>query len=965
MKRLIESALLVAASFAAVSCVVEIQRMSDEGNVVPMEFTAHSDVEAETRTALDEEFRILWKSTDHITVFDGNTSGKRFSDVTVSNDSRTAVFKGEVALANTYYAIYPAQDDAIYSSDDETVTAVLPTEQTGIADTFADGMNLSIAKTEGSDLYFRNVGALLAVKSPTGYAGSIKIISKDPGAKMSGKAMIDYNDGNPTAAPASDAADYVQMTLGNEKKAGDIYYFVAYPGDYSGFDIVFTSASLPYLKSIYSSTKELKLNRNDNVMLFDPEGLTFGWNSVAGPTSISVSPDWMTATVSWTWNYTIPGGQDDPRAGYKVYVRKTGTAGILKTVEVNDKSTMSAQVTGLEIDTAYDFGVQTLKTSGKPSEIVWKNNVWLNGNKCIPPTPVSIEQINETQVTVTWMDNTGAEKNYMFWKKENGGGEQIVNTATLDANVTTYTTGVVAGHTYEFGIQALHKESAENNSGVIYFDPFVALTWEDLLDVDMGANECLKPEQVAVSVDGQQATISWECYSSVATGFNVFIREDGQKWSKSFMAEKGKDDRSHKFYKQLEYGKTYYLGVQSVNSVSMSRNSDIVEKEVRIIEPTTELFDWEKSRTGVPTWSDMTLCYGGDLWRVPTYWDKERFASHALYTDEEGKMHYLFDAFLALEFSMKGYTLNYDDSGNKSGRKEEWTSLINYWFDNTYGFQALDDCLDEAAQKIGDPETKRLVIFVLPDPVYCETFTDKSSSTTYWGKYEDGTTADFSTIAGRTKAYKWMIDQVRAKFASKDYKHIELGGFYVLQETLSDYNKQYKEWKSVLSDVAEYCHGYKEGFYWIPYGYQSNDSKHNAALKAWKDYGFDVTVLQPGEYWDYNDSRSWDTTCSSYINQYGMGMELEFEGTHGEDLTNGGSSILYYRTDGSVNNAGERNKNNLRSYFQAAKDYDIYGKKPIVLYSGSDAMNELANSKAEEDIEIYRELCEFILDAKH
>lgn len=970
MRRIFGSALLIAAFYAAASCMVESDLTVEEGNIVPMEFTAHSDTEVETRTALDEDFGILWKSTDHITVFDGNATGKTFSDVSVSDDGRTAVFKGEVALADTYYAIYPAQDDAIYSSDDETVTAVLPTDQTGIVGTFADGVNLSIAKTEGSDLYFRNVGALLAVKSPTKYASSIKIISKDPNVKMSGKAVIGFNEGNPAAVPASDAADYVQMTLGNDKESGDIYYFVAYPGDYKGFDIVFTSASSPYKKSIYSSTKELKLERNDNYLLFElPQGMTFGWNSIAGPTSVSVSPDWKKATVSWTWDYTVPAGQEDTRSGYKIYVRETGATGNLKTVEVNSKSTMSAEITGLDIDTAYDFGVQTLNADGKPSEIIWKNNVWLNGNKCIPPTPVSIEQISETQVTVKWKDNTGAEKNYMFWKKENRDGEEIVNTATLAADAATYTTGVVAGHTYEFGIQALHKDLNENNSKVVYFDPFVAMTWEDMLSFDAGSNECLKPEQVAISVNGQQATISWECYSSAATGFNVFIREDGQKWSKDFMAAKAKEDRSHTFYKTLEYGKTYYLGVQSVNSASMSRNSDIVEKRICIVKPTTELFDWEKNRTDVPAWADMTLCYGGDLWRVPTYWNKERWASHALYTDKNGKLQYLFDAFLALEFSMKGYTLNYDDSGNKSARKEEWTSLINYWFDDTYGFQALDDCIEEAARQIGPPKTKRYVVFVLPDPIYCETYTNKSSSKTYWGKYEDNSTADFSTVDGRVKAYKWMIDQVRAKFASMNYRHLELAGFYILQETLSNsWNNQYKKWSEMLPEVASYLDRYKEGFYWIPYGYSVNksgytyDKGHNDAIKGWAGFGFDLAILQPNMYWDYNKGRSWETTCETYINGYNMGMEIEFEGTHGENLSTC-SSILEYKTDGTQNPEGYNNRERLRSYFENAKTYEIYGNKPIVLYSGTDAMHELASSENEKDQIIYHELCQFIINS--
>ena len=952
------------------SCVQEQVSPENLGDAVNITFTGYADETAqipESKTVLHTDGQsVHWSDADRIMVFSGTSKGYVSEPASVhTNDRSSADFMVKMPLADTYHAIYPPYDGATYSSDNGYITTLLPTTQTPVANSFADGANLTVAKSEGDRLYFRNVGAMLAVKNPTSYASAIKIISKDDKVKMSGEATIAYNNGNPTVVSAENGKHYVEFKSGLSNTAGKTFNFIVYPGTYTGFDVVFTSASSPYLKSVYSSSAELDLKRNDNYLLFElPDG-KFGWNSIAEPTGVSAyAGDWKEAVVNWKWDYTIPSGTTDPRAGYRIHVRKSGSDAVLKTIDAAASAT-SATVSGLDIDTRYDIGVQTLKTDGKPSEIVWATDVWINGERCIPPTPVAIEQISETQVTFTWKDNTGAEKNYMIWKKEIRDGVEITNTALVDAGVTTYTTGVTAGCTYKLGIQAIHKDSAEKNSEISYFDPYVALTWYDLLFVNAGENECLKPEQVAISLNGQQATISWECYSSAATGFNVFIREDGQNWSKDFMAVKAKGDRSHKFYKTLEYGKTYYLGVQSVNSASISRNSDIVEKEVLIIEPTTALFDWEASRTSIPTWSDMTLCYGGNPWRVPTYWEEDRFASHALYRDKNNQLHYLFDAFLALDFEYRDYTLNYDDSGRHSARKEEWSGLINYWFDENMGFQALDNCIAEAAKEIGEPKTKRYVIFVLPDPIYCDVYTNKSSSKTYWGKYEDNSTANFSTASGRIRADKWMIDQVRAHFAAKKYKHIELAGFYILQETLSSYNNQYKEWKTVLPEVANYCHNYKEGLYWIPYGYRPDDSKHNTAIKEWKEFKFDLAVLQPGEYWDYSNTYSWDTICDGYINKYGMGMEIEFEGSHGEDLKNGGSSILYYRTDGTVNAKGQRNKDNLKAYFSAAKKYGIYGVKPIVLYSGSDAMHELATSTAYDDQQIYHELCQFIINAKH
>ena len=975
--------MISALAASVVSCVVESVDASVDTSVgvetSAVTFTGYSDddpaVSGETKTTLHTDgVSVHWGKGDKILVFSGASKGVLSEDVKLSDDPKKADFTVLTTLSDSYHAIYPFYENATYSHQTDHIVANIPTKQNAVAGSFSDGVNLAVAKSEGTNLYFKNVGAMLAVKVPSAYAGSVKIVSRNENVKMSGEATVSYNGGQPKVVASDNAVNYVELASGVNNAKDKIFNAVVYPGNYTeGFDVIVTSASAPYAKAAYSSTKPLDLKRNDNYLLFElPDG-RFAWNSVAGPTSVSaVNGGWKEIAVSWKWEYVINSGDTDPRAGYIVYARKSGTTEVVKQVQIDNKETYSTTITGLDVDARYDFGVQVLKVGGgKPSEIVWAKNVWVNGNSCIPPTLKTFEQISETQVQFTWGDNTGAEKNYRIWKIELKNGSEITNTADLDANTTTYTSSVEAGHTYKFGVQAIHKESADKDSEIIYFDPYVALTWDDLLYVDMGANECLKPENVNVTLNGQQATISWESYSSAATGFNVFIREEGQKWSKDFCASKGKDDRSHTFYKTLEYGKTYYLGVQSVNAASISRNSDIVEKKVKVVEVTTELFDWEKSRTSVPTWSDMTLCYGGDLWRVPTYWDKDRFASHALYKDKSDNLHYLFDAFLALDFSMKGYTLNYDDSGNQSARKEEWSALMNYWFDETYGFQALDDCIADAAKVIGEPETKRYVVFVLPDPIYCSVYTNKSSSTKYWGTYEDGSQADFSTVDGRVKAYKWMIDNVRARFAAKDYKYIELAGFYVLQETLSaSWNNQYKKWTDVLPRVADYCHNYNEGFYWIPYGYSVNktgyeyDSGHNAAIQNWKtSFKFDLAILQPNMYWDYKEGRSWQTTCN-YVNNYNMGMEIEFEGTHGEDLSTS-SSILTYRKDGTVNSEAYNNRVRLRSYFENAKTNGIYGNKPLVLYSGSNAMNELANSTAEEDVIIYHELCQFILEGKH
>ena len=208
---------------------------------------------------------------------------------------------------------------------------------------------------------------------------------------------------------------------------------------------------------------------------------------------------------------------------------------------------------------------------------------------------------------------------------------------------------------------------------------------------------------------------------------------------------------------------------------------------------------------------------------------------------------------------------------------------------------------------------------------------------------------DFSKTDHMLKAYKWYINEIRERFAQKDYRHIELLGFYIISETLTmkgGWRYEYKKHEELIPKVADYCHSLNEGLYWIPYSV--GDSEHNKALKNWKKFGFDLAVLQPNYYWE---NKKWATTCD-YINKYDMGMEFEFEGTHG-----GTTSIL------GNSSSAQSNKARFREYMTNARSYGIYGKKPIVLYTGTNALYELAVSTNASDRELYHEFGKFIIES--
>lgn len=370
----------------------------------------------------------------------------------------------------------------------------------------------------------------------------------------------------------------------------------------------------------------------------------------------------------------------------------------------------------------------------------------------------------------------------------------------------------------------------------------------------------------------------------------------------------------------------------------------------------TRLYDWEKDE--VRPIADAAICYGGHSARNPYLWTPERFEKTVAYTDENGQEHWLFDNMIMMELWDDDYAVTFSiaNDGRFSSKKEHWQRQLDYWFDKEYGFAALDRCVADVASRIGEPATKRGIIFSLPDPVYFEHYTNamkgENLNTVYWGEI-DGVEMDFAKPEDRVKAYIWLIDAVRAKFAEAGYRHIELIGFYILSEELSvpgGFRYEYKQHDITIKAAADYCHSVNEGFYWVPYAMAPG-------IENSRDFGFDLVVMQPNYYW--TDAKwTWDQ-IEKTIRDNGLGMELEFEGTHGEPLT---SSILTFLKNGEENPYADRNKARFHEYLANAKARGLYGEVPFVLYAGTNGLYELGTSEDTKDQALYHELCKFIIN---
>lgn len=430
---------------------------------------------------------------------------------------------------------------------------------------------------------------------------------------------------------------------------------------------------------------------------------------------------------------------------------------------------------------------------------------------------------------------------------------------------------------------------------------------------------------------------------------------------------------------QLLPDSQYVLGVQGIGEKGEEGTLQALSFSTATEE--SNLYAWERARTERPIPADMTLIPGHSSHRSPLEWDQERWLTHVAYTDENGVEHWLFDSFLLIEGQQSGTygqpitTFVITDDDRPSGTRRHWQQLLDFWFKGgdflwqesywgngidsfgrtytgktfTRHFPAgqldnLEACVADVSSRIGAPPEKRYVIMGLPEPIYFDNYiralNNGGGSTTYWGTL-DGRTLDFSLIQDRVAAYEWFMDETRKAFQQKNYRHIELAGFYILPEVLSTtWRPEYKRYDKVIPAVAEYAHSCRESLFWIPYCLADG-------YKKWESFGFDLAYMQPNYYWEA-EKKPLPTTFQA-IDKYRMGLELEFEYSMVENI-NGAASAQTYRQ-------------RFQEYLAWARSSGVYGQRSIALYSGTDALHQLATSPLPEDRAMYHELGRFIIES--
>jgi len=234
-----------------------------------------------TKTYLDD-VQVKWEASDSIAVWFGtlNTAmdDTEYKVASIDGeDARQATFQGFAVSSPDYIAVYPyvASKDC---SKEGKLTVALPTVQPATAGGFAKNVNVAVAYSATTDLAFKNVGGLLAVRLADFGAHVIESVRLTGTTALSGEVEIKKDD-LPAVTTVTAGVDYVELT--GTFTAGNTYYFVVLPGSHTGFTLKLTDSEGNTATA--TSTHAFEITRNSNTLIAN---LTVGeenWVSPAPP----------------------------------------------------------------------------------------------------------------------------------------------------------------------------------------------------------------------------------------------------------------------------------------------------------------------------------------------------------------------------------------------------------------------------------------------------------------------------------------------------------------------------------------------------------------------------------------------------------------------------------------------------------------------------------------------------------
>lgn len=253
----------------------------------------------------------------------------------------------------------------------------------------------------------------------------------------------------------------------------------------------------------------------------------------------------------------------------------------------------------------------------------------------------------------------------------------------------------------------------------------------------------------------------------------------------------------------------------------------------------------------------LCLIYHGQQQRVQ--WTPDTLRPYVTCLDASGNgRDWLFDSFLFIEYATDtGEYLHHYAPGTVQADGADWVWLAESWFRDGTGLAALEQCVAQAGDSLGDPKHKVNVIIALPVPL--------NQIRDFAGLPGTDKPLDFGLEEGRRRGLEWYISAVFERFKASGYRHLNLLGFYWTGESISADQHDTVRW------TADFLHRQGLTFYWIPYF-------SAAGVELWRDLGFDAMMLQPNYFFDGDGGIDRLMLTAKRARALGSGVEMEFDG---------------------------------------------------------------------------------------
>ncbi|MBQ4316867.1 MAG: DUF4855 domain-containing protein [Clostridia bacterium] len=233
---------------------------------------------------------------------------------------------------------------------------------------------------------------------------------------------------------------------------------------------------------------------------------------------------------------------------------------------------------------------------------------------------------------------------------------------------------------------------------------------------------------------------------------------------------------------------------------------------------------------------------------------KEIFLPHVAYMENDEIKDTLFDGYLFLPY----VAFLYDKYKKRPLKKEDWQHYIDTQYIDGYNMDALEEAVAEVGEKLGIKDYKVSIYLSILYPV---------TEVSEFGVV-DGKNLNFANLEDRQAGVKWLIDEQYRRFKEKNYKHLDLKGYYWFTEEISYSDKQLI---SLLRYTTDYVRSLGLITTWIPY-------YHASGYNDWRNLGFDMVCYQPNYAFNQAvpDIRLFNAAETAKL--LGMCIELEVGG---------------------------------------------------------------------------------------